>query len=179
MSGDSAGGSPPRPPGSARPRDRRGTPRAAIEIPAVMRVGGREVNCSIRDLSTGGIALAVRESVAPGMVVRVVFRLPNARQPVEIAGTLVRRVGGPSGSRVGLEFVEPDPDALRAIETFVQRNRSDRPFSRGADGPDTSQVTASEDAAALRGLYQRAVDEVIDVPGKRRGLFDRFRRRRR
>ena len=178
MTGDSAKGSPPRPPSAARPRDRRGTHRAAIEIPAVMRIGGREVSCSIRDLSTGGIALAVRESVAPGMVVRIIFRLPNARQPVEISGTLVRRVGGPGESLVGLEFVEPDPDALRIIETFVLRNRSDRPFSRGADGPDTSRVAASEDTAALRGLYQKAVDEVIDKPGKRRSLFHRFRRRR-
>ena len=137
------------------------------------------MNCTVRDLSTHGIALTLRESLAPGMVVRVAFRLPNSRQPVEVAGVLVRQAGGREEGTVGLEFVQPNADTMRVIETFVDRNRSDRPFfRRRLDGPDTKRVEVSEDAARLRGLYQQAVDDVAERP-KRRGLLDRWRRRRR
>lgn len=171
--------------GPARPRDRRATHRAAIEIPAVLRVGNRNLDCSIRDLSTKGIALSLKESVAPGMVVRVVFRLPNARQPVEVAGVLVRQVGGRMESTVGLEFIDPGADALRDIRTFVERNRSDLPFSRrergpGKTGPDTARVVVGESggsAASLRGLYRKAVDDVAEKGGERRGLLARWLRR--
>ena len=173
--GNDAGSGGRRPAG---PRDRRATHRAAIEIPAVLQVGNRDIHCSIRDLSTQGIALALKESVAPGMVVRVVFRLPNSRQPVEVTGVLVRSAGGRTDNTVGLQFVQPDADSVRVIETFVARNRSDRPFSRGR-GPDTARVQTSESAASLKGLYQAAVDDVVEKPGKRRGLLARWRRGKR
>ncbi len=155
--------------GASAPRDRRASHRAAIEIPAALHIGSRRIDCSIRNLSAQGIALAIRESVAPGMVVRVVFRLPNARQPVEVAGVLVRSVGGRDGNTLGLEFIEPDADTVRTIKTFVARNRTDRPFSR-ADGPGRA-------GDALEGLYERAVSEVAEKTGKRRSLFDRWKRR--
>ena len=177
MRSSDGGGSPGASGGPGGPRDRRTTHRAAIEIPAILHMGGRRVDCSLRDLSTRGIALAMRESLAPGMVVRVAFRLPNARQPVEVAGVLVRQAGGRDDGTVGLEFVEPDADTMRIIETFVDRNRSDRPFShRRLDGPDTERVEVSEDAARLRGLYRKAVDDVAEKP-KRRGLLARWRQR--
>ena len=84
--------------GAGAPRDRRATSRAAIEIPAVLHVGTQELACSVRDLSIKGIALTLKESVAPGMVVRVVFRLPNSRQPVSVSGTLTRQSGSRSES---------------------------------------------------------------------------------
>ena len=162
--------------GAGAPRDRRASHRAAIEIPATLHIGSRRIDCSIRNLSTQGIALAIRESIAPGMVVRVTFRLPNARQPVEVAGILVRSVGGRGGSTLGLQFIEPDADAVRTIRTFVTRNRSDRPFSlaagRGAGGGRGRAV-----GDPLEGLYKRAVSEVAEKTGKRRGLLDRWRRR--
>lgn len=168
------------PPGQSpgAPRDRRATHRAAIEIPAVMHVGTRVVDCSIRNLSTQGIALAIGESVAPGMVVRVVFRLPNARQPVEVAGVLVRTVGGLDDSTIGLQLIEPSADSVRVLETFVARNRSDQPFSLGrADGRRAAGADRSKSGARLDGLYKKAVDEVAEKPGKRRGLFARLRGR--
>ena len=171
----------PSPPGTgaAAPRDRRVTHRAAIEIPAVLHVGTREVDCSIRDLSSRGIALALKESVAPGMVVRVVFRLPNSRQPVQVSGVLVRTGGGRQDSTVGLQFIEPDADSVRVIDTFVARNRSDQPFSRDrARGPGATSADKSESGAPLEGLYKKAVTEVGEKTGKRRGLFDRWRRRK-
>lgn len=159
------------------PRDRRATHRAAIEIPAVLHVGTREVGCSIRNLSAQGIALALPESVAPGMVVRVVFRLPNSRQPVEVAGVLVRTVGGQHESTVGLQFIDPSADAVRVIDTFVARNRSDQPFSRERpSGRPAAEDEGNKSGARLEGLYKKAVDEVADKPGRRRGLFDLWRK---
>lgn len=170
----SSTGKGPEAPGPKRPRDRRATHRAAIEIPAVLHVGTREVGCSIRDLSTRGIALVVRESLAPGMVVRVGFRLPNSRQAIDVAGVLVRAAGGRGQSTLGLEFVEPDADTVRTIRTFVERNRSDSPFSqRRRRGPDTLRVTHREQAEALRGIYQKAVGDKAKT-GKRRSLLDRL-----
>ena len=166
--------------GGGAPRDRRATHRAALEIPAVLHVGTRHVDCSIRNLSREGIALAVKESVAPGMVVRVVFRLPNARQLVEVAGVLVRTGGGRSENVVGLQFIEPNADAVRVIDTFVARNRSDLPFSeRPPEAPTAPgvEVVDSRPTESLEGLYKRAVSDVAEKGGKRRGLFARWRRR--
>ncbi len=156
-----------------RPRDRRATHRAGIEIPAVIQLGMREVACSVRDLSTRGISLVVKESLAPGMVVRAVFRLPNARRPVEVTGVLVRQAGGRDKTTVGLQFVEPDADSVRIIRTFVGRNRSDRPFSRGG-GRDTARIEAGKSAASLQGLYEKAVDDVGEKGRKRRGFLARW-----
>ncbi len=140
--------------------------------------GTGEVACSVRDLSTRGMALVLKQGLAPGMVVRVSFRLPNARQPLEVAGVLVRAAAELGNSTVGLQFVEPDADVLRAIETFVRRNRSDRPFSRRRwSGPDTGPVVTSGSAASLRGLYKKAVAEVGKKDGRRRGLLGRWLRR--
>lgn len=160
------------------PRDRRATARADIEIPAVLRVGTRDVACTIRNLSTQGIALAVTESVAPGMVVRVVFRLPNARQPIEVSGILVRIDGGRLLGTVGLQFIEPGADSVRDISTFVTRNRSDLPFSgRPAGARKSGRPDKSESGASLGGLYKRAVKEVAEKRAKRGGLFARWRDR--
>ena len=144
----------------------------------MLRVGERAVDCKIQDISTRGVALAIRGGLPPGMAVRVVFRLPNARQPLEVAGVVVRQAGARTKSTVGLELVDPDADTVRAIETFVARNRSDRPFSRDREGPDTDRIQVAEDAAALRGLYREAVDQGAEQRGGRWRLFDRWRRRR-
>lgn len=111
------------------------------------------------------------------MVVRVVFRLPNSRQPLDLAGVLVRSVGGRDGATLGLQFIEPDADAVRAIDTFVARNRSDRPFSRAGAGPAKDGGGRDRAADPLEGLYRRAISEVAEKTGKRRGLFARWRRR--
>lgn len=162
--------------GTGTPRDRRARHRAAIEIPAALHIGNRRIDCSIRNVSTQGIALAIREGVAPGMVVRVVFRLPNARLPVDVAGVLVRSGGGRGGSTLGLQFIEPDADAVRTIETFVARNRSDGPFARAA-GRGTAEGGRGRTGDPLKGLYEKAVSEVAGKASKRRGLLDRWWRR--
>lgn len=180
MSGKSGGGPPEGAADPGRPRDRRTTHRAAIEIPAVLRVGDRRVTCTVRDLSTTGISLTTGERLAPGIVVRVAFRLPNARVPVEVSGSLVRQSGSRAESTVGLRLVEPDAETMRTIKTFVSRNRSDRPFSRrpgGSGRPDPGELEISDGEAELRGLYRRAVDGVGKKPQGRRGLLDRLLRR--
>ena len=170
--GAAAGGAAP-----PRPRDRRATHRAAIEIPAVLDLGTRQVHCTIRDLSVQGIALSLRESIPPGMVVRVVFRLPNARQPVEVTGVLVRASGGRAEGTVGLQFVQPSADSVRAIETFVARNRSDRPFSGAARGGRApAEVERKGKGDSLSGLYRKAVDDVAAAEKRQRGFFARWRR---
>jgi hypothetical protein len=175
MASTSSKGTGPPGTGSGAPRDRRATHRAAIEIPAILHVGTREVACTVRDLSRQGIALVVKGSVAPGMVVRVGFRLPNSRQPVEVSGVLVRTDGGRHHSTIGLQFIEPNADAVRVIDTFVDRNRSDRPFSRRpARGRRLAGVDTSESGAALDGLYKKAVSDIDEKGGRRRGLFARW-----
>lgn len=165
-------GAPPR-----APRDRRATHRAAIEIPAVLNLGTREVHCTIRDLSVQGIALSVKESIPPGMVVRITFRLPNSRQPVEVTSVMVRASGGGAESTIGLQFVQPNADSVRVIETFVDRNRSDRPFSGAARG-GRARVEGERQGTgdSLSGLYRKAVDEVAAAKKRRRGFFARWRR---
>ena len=164
--------------GSNGPRTRRVAHRAAIEMPAVLRLGTRDVHCRIHDLSTQGVGLEVKESLAPGMVVRVVFRLPNARQPIEITAVPVRSHGGGREAVLGLKFVEPGPYAVRAIETFVARNRSDQAFSRRRQaGTPVASPDRSESGAALDDLYREAVSEVAEKKDRRGGLWRRWLRR--
>jgi hypothetical protein len=180
MASDSDRGGQPAGTRDGAPRDRRGGPRAAIEIPAVLHMGTRALACSIRDVSIQGIGLAVGESVAPGMVVRIVFRLPSSPQPIEVAATLARVAGSRNERVVGLQFVEPSADALHAIGTFVSRNRSDQPFShrrRAADGGAGAEADESDSSASLAKLYERAVSDVENKPPKRGGLLDRWLRR--
>ena len=179
MASDPSKQSNPSTTGGDAPRDRRQTPRAALGIPGVLGVGTRQVGCSILDMSRQGIALVVKETVASGMVVRLNFRLPNSHRPVEVAGVLVRSNRGQDGTTVGLQLIEPDADALRVIDMFVARNRSDRPFSgvgdHGAD--ESADASQSERDESLEGLYQEAVSGVSKNTEKRRGFFARWFRR--
>lgn len=179
MTSDRAEGSGGGPPRRAAPRDRRAANRAAIEIPAQLRVGTRELPCTLRDVSLEGIALNIGENIAAGMVVQVAFRLPNSRQPLEVACAPVSSEGGRQRGVLGLRFVDPTPEVQRVIGTFVERNRSDLPFSRRPPARSVPAGGGREGAGeVLDDLYQRAVHEVGEKRDERRGLFARWRRRR-
>lgn len=164
---------------SSAPRDRRATHRAAIDIPAVLHLGEEEFPCTILDLSVQGMAVSHKGGVPADAAVRLVFRLPNARQPLEVAGIVLRREPGTRSATLGIRLILPSEQVTAAIETWVSRNRSDRPFSRPGGGGATAGADPTERDGDLAALYRSAVDGSAKKDGRRGGLFGRWRRKTR
>ncbi len=158
------------------PRDRRSQHRAAMQIPATVQLGSETFDCSVRDLSVEGMAISHSGGAKLGSILRVVFRLPNSPQPIEVAGVLVRTEPLETRGAWGLRFVDPPAQAVRAISTYVARNRSDLPFSQraGTAGGDLGLPSAASTRYdnTLKRLYEQAVDEASQKKPKR-GWFRR------
>ena len=132
-----------------------------IPIALVARVSGDgadELGCDVRDFCLGGLFLVAREfdgdyivlgrkQVAVDDVLRVHFT-------VELEGEGVTyevhaRVAGVWGGGMGVEFIEPDPDAVHALHRLShQQTQAGRPATR-ADPTGTGSVAEAARAAEL------------------------------
>ena len=86
---------------------------------------------NIVDISTGGIAIEVRQIFVVGDLVRIIFRLPDAtNEEIDFWG-IVRSV---NGSIIGIRYEEISNENIEKLEQFVttlilQSGRSTRePF---------------------------------------------------
>jgi hypothetical protein len=68
-----------------------------------------------RDVSYGGIGLELKQPVRPGDRFLFILELPDGQKKRLTAEV---RYAGPDG-RVGLSWVELDPEALAALQSFV------------------------------------------------------------
>ena len=80
------------------------------------------------NISRGGLFLNTAYPQGVGTALRLVVSLPDASQPIELHGKVVRvvPVGGPAGASPGMavEFTGTEQAQQERLEQFVQRLRA-------------------------------------------------------
>ena len=91
------------------------------------------------NISRGGLFVNTAHPQEVGTALRLVVSLPDASQPIELHGKVVRVVPvvGPVGVSPGMavEFTGTDPSQQERLEQFVQRLRAALSDDAGEGGP--------------------------------------------
>ena len=126
-----------------------------IELEAVVRSeGGGELECTVRDFCVGGLYLVVRnldteyvvldrKQLVAGDRLRVQFtvKLDGPSRAYEVDAT----VAGVLGGGFGVEFVDPDSQAVHELQQLALRQQTDAGRSAGG-GPDPTATGSIAEA---------------------------------
>jgi uncharacterized protein (TIGR02266 family) len=96
--------------------NRRSSPRVALGVPVSYRLQNTIAAALTLNVSTGGLAVRAPKALEPGTVVKVRFRIPEAKKDVE-AEARVAWVDNVLG--MGLQFTSLQPADHAAIDAFV------------------------------------------------------------
>ncbi len=106
---------------------RRPPPRLWLKQEAELEAGEIHARGSLLNVSGSGALMEARADELPEILpegrVRLRFRLPESGLVLEPVGRVIRRVEEPGAQvRIALEFLDMDPDAQRALESFLFLN---------------------------------------------------------
>ncbi len=141
-----------------------------------VRLTDRELVCQSHGISVAGLTLATDERVEPGTLMRLDFRLPYAEQPLALIAKLERIDRSGERSLWVLSFVELPRETVDIIERYVERHRSDLPFSSARGRQRPAAKREAEMDKALKGLYSRAVNGDQPAGGPRRKRWQLWKR---
>ena len=106
--------------------------RIDIRLPIVLGVPGERITAETRNISFGGICVAVSAPLGVGQPVSLELALPRLDKPLVVAGE-VRWVRASEKSHhrsgvpgIGLRFVRPPLYALAALDNLVRLHTRDR-----------------------------------------------------
>jgi uncharacterized protein (TIGR02266 family) len=103
-------------PGLPAGADRRTAKRVSLVTQIRTTVGGETLVGYSKDISTGGVFVETEEPPEKGAEVTLRFRLSEDSPILEVRAAVAYRM---SGEGMGLRFLDPPPELLRAIEQFV------------------------------------------------------------
>ncbi|BCR06732.1 hypothetical protein DESUT3_38010 [Desulfuromonas versatilis] len=108
--------------------------RTATRVPATLRVQlksrDKSLSATARDISRNGIYVKSSTSLAVGSPVELRLELPDGRQ-LPVLGKVKRVQEGPEGG-MGIYFVAPEPQGVRALEELVNQGlESPEPAAQG------------------------------------------------
>jgi len=102
--------------------------RLQLELLVGWHAGALHHTDPATNISRGGLFVNTAQPQGVGTALRLVVSLPDAAQPIELAGKVVRvvPVGGPLGQSPGMavEFTGTDVAQQERLEQFVQRLRT-------------------------------------------------------
>jgi c-di-GMP-binding flagellar brake protein YcgR len=103
--------------------ERRRHARVAIDLPVVLRHGGRIIPATALNLSCGGMYLQVdRSNVAGDQPIEVIFDLNEEARDVAMRGTITRIETTEEGARIGVRFTNLFSLNHKAIQQYVHQH---------------------------------------------------------
>jgi uncharacterized protein (TIGR02266 family) len=109
--------------------DKRQTgPRADVELDIDLSTYGKYYLSKLKNVSIGGAFVRTRELQPVGSDLKMKFRLPGDRNPIEASGKVVwtyAQAGNtePNSSGMGIQFTKIEENARERIAQFVARER--------------------------------------------------------
>ena len=100
------------------PGDRRAHRRALLEAPVMLDAASAYRSVRLRNVSAGGLAVTVEETLPVGTELEIYFELPIG-VAVEARAVIVRS----AGLEIALRFVELDKRTLIALRSFCRVSR--------------------------------------------------------
>lgn len=101
-------------------RERRGTPRVAVDIEVQATVAGQRLLFRTHDLSTFGLSLVGGPAPEQGTRLALTLALPDDPAPVKLKGQVVGALDEDEASGVRVKFVNPPIEALKRIHRFLK-----------------------------------------------------------
>lgn len=96
--------------------------RLDVDIPAVLRCGGRLIPAVVLNLSSGGMRIkAEGGGISENQPFEVVFDLSKERRDISMRGRIVWADPSPSFTYVGARFTNPFSTGHEAIEEHIKR----------------------------------------------------------
>ncbi|MDH3255132.1 MAG: PilZ domain-containing protein [Acidobacteriota bacterium] len=143
-------------------RERRAAPRTAFETTATVHMVNQEFKCQTRNLSPEGLALAGHEAMVPaGTFMRVQFKLPKEKQPIDVDGILVRSDPRNTSMIWGLRFIEPPDGAQSKIESYLDTRVPEPPRLTRAPVVSAEPISSRNEEAGVVGGDEPAAAEVV------------------
>ena len=99
--------------------EKRGASRVSVRLHALYRSGGTLIDGWVDDLSRLGLFLRTDYLDTEGADAIVELELPGQRQPVRLAGRVVRVDTKPGRPGMGIEFSPLAEDARRPLANFM------------------------------------------------------------
>jgi len=99
-----------------------GRPRVEMQEPVQLRLQGRAVNGTLRNLSRGGAFVELEEPLPSGPEIELDFHIPGSLRALAPSAQVVWTRPGAKGSRRcghGLRFLRLEARAFRALEDYV------------------------------------------------------------
>jgi hypothetical protein len=90
--------------------------RIQVYIKGTYELKGNRGDCNIVDISEGGIGLSVRQTLVPGDLVHVNFRIPLGKEEDVDFWGIVRNV---NNNIIGLKYEEITHDNIDRIDGYV------------------------------------------------------------
>jgi len=113
-----------RPPAGAPLRERRRSPRAALDAWVELSGEGCRQRGATRDVSVEGLGIArVDRALVPGQRLLAEFPLPGIGLPVELEGVVVWC--GPPGGPAGIRFLGMDPGLAELLSRHASGGLGD------------------------------------------------------
>ncbi len=99
---------------------KRGSARLTVVFSVIGEAGGHQLIGQAHDLSSGGLLLETKTSLAAGDTVDVEFFLPESKVQIKTKAEVVRVTQAGGGAwQVGVRFIDLDPGDQEAIQDFV------------------------------------------------------------
>jgi uncharacterized protein (TIGR02266 family) len=105
-----------------RQHDRRHASRVPLDLWVEEEKGNELYFRRTGNVSVGGIYFEQTIPHALGTKVKLRFSLPNTPTIIEAAGEIVNTPQVKDGLGMGLRFTEVSPDALKALQRFLEEN---------------------------------------------------------
>jgi len=103
-------------PGAPTGADRRTAKRVSLVTQIRTGAGGETLVGYSKDVSTGGLFVETEDPPAKGTEVTIRFRLSEDSPIQEVQAAVAYRM---TGEGMGLRFLNPTPELLKAIEAFA------------------------------------------------------------
>jgi hypothetical protein len=103
--------------------ERRRHSRLPLDLPVILRHGGRIIPATALNMSCGGMFLQVEQpDVGRDQSIEVIFDLNDAHRDVAMRGTITRVESEGEGARIGVRFTNLFSLSHKAIEQYLHQH---------------------------------------------------------
>jgi len=94
--------------------------RISVDLPVILRHGGRLIPATLENISSGGMYLKTDKSrISTDRPVEIIFDLSEADRDVSMRGQITRIVDADDGNGVGIQFTNLFSLSHKAVQKYV------------------------------------------------------------
>ncbi len=143
----------------------RTAPRVPVSLNVQIQSGDRSLEACARDISKNGIYVKSRNTLEAGAAVELCLVLPDGRK-VAVLGK-VKRVQQGSEEGMGIYFVHPESDGVKALQSLVTSDK-------GVTPETPEKVAVNKAQAELAEENQRLLARIGELEDENRDFADQL-----